>query len=188
MPTIMSHALVPLSIGIALGRGRIAVPIIAVGMVLAMAPDADVIGFKLGVAYADALGHRGASHSFVAAAFVAALATWIFKPARPALIFAFLFIAGASHGLLDTLTNGGLGAALLWPFSETRYHSPVTPIRVSPIGIKNFISERGLSVLMSEARWIWLPCTVAALTAFGLRAANRPKKFNGNIQNEGSTL
>lgn len=75
----------------------------------------------------------------------------------------------ASHGLLDTLTNGGLGAALFWPFDNARHFAPFTPIAVSPIGIANFISERGLRVLISEAIWIWTPLTVltCVVWAFG---------------------
>jgi inner membrane protein len=35
--------------------------------------------------------------------------------------FAFLFLAAASHGVLDAFTNGGLGIALFWPWSGARY-------------------------------------------------------------------
>ncbi len=179
MPTIMSHALVPLAVGLILGRDCIPKRAVLAGMALAMLPDADVIGFKIGIDYADAWGHRGASHSLFAAAIVGGLTAAIIRPARygparygPArygMVAIFLFGAMASHGLLDTLTNGGLGAALLWPFSETRFHAAVTPITVSPIGIGNFLSERGLTVLMSEARWIWLPCALAVGLALMVR-------------------
>src|SRR5215211_5782937 len=37
---------------------------------LSMLPDADVIGFPLGVRYADEWGHRGATHSLMFAAAV----------------------------------------------------------------------------------------------------------------------
>lgn len=55
-----------------------------------------------------------------------------------------------SHGLLDTLTTGGKGVALLWPFSDERFFAPLQFIRVSPIGVGRFLSERGLAVLLSE--------------------------------------
>src|SRR5262245_62425304 len=55
----------------------------------------------------------------------------------------------ASHGLLDTLTDGGLGAALFWPFDLTRYFAPWRPIPVSPIGLA-FLSPYGLSVAATE--------------------------------------
>ena len=109
-------------------------------------------------------------------AFVSALfATALFRPQNYFIVAAYLFIAMASHGLLDTLTNGGLGAALLWPLDDHRYFALVTPIAVSPIGITNFISDRGIRVLLSEAIWIWTPLTV--LTGAVLVLQGRRKKW-----------
>ncbi len=156
MPTILTHALVPLAAALALGPSRIAKPVLITGMVLAMVPDADVIAFKLGIAYADQFGHRGASHAVLVAAAIAALVTAILRPIRPCIAFAFLFVSMASHGVLDAFTSGGLGPALLWPFSDARYFAPMTPIRVSPIGV-GFFSMRGVSVILSEAFWVWVP-------------------------------
>jgi len=58
-------------------------------------------------------------------------------------------VALASHGLLDTLTNGGLGSALLWPFDLTRYFAPWNPIPVAPIGL-DFVSWSGLFIVAVE--------------------------------------
>jgi inner membrane protein len=157
MPTIMSHALVPLAAAAALGGRRVPTAVAIMGAGLAMIPDVDVIGFRFGVEYADQFGHRGASHSLFAAVFFAALICVVLPAARSRNCAAFLFFSAASHGLLDTLTNGGLGAALLWPFSDQRFHAPVTPIQVSPIG-GGFFSARGVQTLLSEALWIWMPC------------------------------
>lgn len=55
----------------------------------------------------------------------------------------------ASHALLDTLTDGGRGCALFWPFSDARYFAPYRPIPVAPIGL-GFLSARGLSVAAVE--------------------------------------
>ena len=55
----------------------------------------------------------------------------------------------ASHAVLDTLTDGGLGCALLWPFSEHRYFAPWQPIPVAPIG-RAYFSREGLSVALTE--------------------------------------
>ncbi len=162
MPTILTHAVIPLAAGLALGPSRIAKPILVTGIVLAMLPDADVIGFKFGIAYADQFGHRGASHALLVAALVAGLATALFRPENGKLIFAFLFLSMASHGLLDAFTSGGLGPALLWPISDTRYFAPMTPIRVSPIGAA-FFSARGVTVIFSEVLWVWVPVLGAAL-------------------------
>jgi inner membrane protein len=71
--------------------------------------------------------------------------------------------------LLDAMTDGGLGVAFFAPFSNTRYFLPWTPIRVSPIGVSRFFTERGLAVLKSEVVWIWIPAAVLALVGRGVR-------------------
>jgi inner membrane protein len=55
----------------------------------------------------------------------------------------------ASHGLLDTLTDGGLGAALLWPFSNQRFFAPWRPIPVAPIGAR-LLTADGLELMLRE--------------------------------------
>ena len=69
-------------------------------------------------------------------------------------------LATASHGLLDALTDGGLGVAFFAPFSDARYFFPWRPIAVSPIGAR-FFSARGAAVLISEFVWLWLPTAFA---------------------------
>jgi inner membrane protein len=156
MPTIITHAVVPLAAGLALGRGRVPLGLVAAGMALAILPDLDVVSFRLGIAYADQLGHRGVTHSLAAAVVVAGLVTLIMQRGDRLVTFAFLALSMASHGLLDMLTNGGQGVALFWPLDATRHFFPATPIRVSPIGA-GFFSERGIAVIQSELRWVWLP-------------------------------
>jgi inner membrane protein len=126
MPTVFAHALVPLAVGLGLGRRRIPPRLLVAGALAAMLPDADVVVFKLGIAYADALGHRGASHSFVFALTLGAGAALCHRLLRAKAWTAFLFVGVAvlSHPLLDMLTNGGLGVALLWPWSEQRFFAP----------------------------------------------------------------
>jgi len=111
---------------------------------LSMLPDADVVGFSLGVAYGSAWAHRGATHSFVFAVMAGVVVALVARACRwPAMRFGVLAaLVVASHGLLDTLTDGGRGCALLWPFDVTRYFAPVNFIPVSPIGIR-VLSPRG---------------------------------------------
>jgi inner membrane protein len=118
---------------------------------LAMLPDLDVIGFALGVHYADPWGHRGAAHSLLmAAALGIALSAIAGRRGRPLGRTAlFTIIVLASHGLLDTMTDGGLGCALLWPFSLSRYFAPWRPIPVAPIGL-DFLSLDGAIVSAIE--------------------------------------
>ncbi|WP_433897260.1 metal-dependent hydrolase [Stenotrophomonas geniculata] len=74
MPSIITHAAVPLALWCAADRGRIPAWLLAAGVVAAMLPDADVLAFALRIPYADAFGHRGASHSLLFACVLAALA------------------------------------------------------------------------------------------------------------------
>jgi inner membrane protein len=118
---------------------------------LSLLPDLDVIGFRLGVHYEDPWGHRGATHSLTFAVAVACVAFIVAKLARfPPLRTALTaLVVVSSHALLDTLTDGGLGCALLWPFSNERFFAPWTPLPVAPIG-RAFFSAEGLRVALVE--------------------------------------
>ena len=85
-------------------------------------------------------------------------------------LFLYFFLCTASHGVLDAMTNGGLGVAFFSPFDTTRYFFPMRPFLVSPIGISEFFSAYGVQVLASEASWIWLPSCTAFVV---LRAIQR---------------
>jgi inner membrane protein len=155
---------------------------------LSMLPDADVIGFALGTEYGDPWGHRGATHSLTVAMAIATLLglaaprlplarfqPTALKNARQGPRFHPRFriwaIAAAvlvSHGLLDTLTDGGLGCALLWPFDLTRYFAPWRPIPVAPIGL-DFLSPSGLLVALTEL------VLFAPLVVFALRPSHLNK-------------
>ena len=136
---------------------------------LSFLPDSDVIGFTLGVQYGDQWGHRGATHSFVFSLVVGVavgLAAGLFrKPALRTGVAAGLVVG--SHALLDTLTDGGLGCALFWPFDLTRYFAPWTPIPVSPIGL-GILSQYGFYVMAVEL------LLFAPLLWFALKPHMRP--------------
>jgi inner membrane protein len=129
---------------------------LAVAMVafaaLSMLPDIDVIGFRFGVSYGDPWGHRGATHSFVFALFVGLFAALVARALKLPVLRTALFagVTVVTHGLLDTLTDGGLGAELLWPFSTERFFAPWQPLPVAPIGT-HMLSPRGLYVVAFEA-------------------------------------
>ena len=96
--------------------------------------------------------------------------------------FVFLFVAIGSHGVLDALTNGGLGVALLWPASGDRFFAPeaLRVIEVSPIGLTPFLSARGVAVLESELWWIWLPALALGLILVGARRARSRRRDGGH--------
>ena len=184
MTSTVTHALVPLAVAVAAGPGRISPKLAFAGALMAVLPDFDVIGFRFGVEYGDDWGHRGASHSFAVAIVCAGIVSMLWQEARSAVGFVFLAFATASNGLLDALTDGGLGVGLLWPWDNTRYFAPITPVRVSPIGL-GFFSQSGLATLWSEMRWVWLPCVVVALTGWGARRAAGSRKKSS--QSEGAS-
>lgn len=85
MPSIITHAAVPLALWCAADRGRIPPRLLGAGVIAAMLPDADVLAFALHIPYADAFGHRGASHSLLFALVLAVLAAVLafFGSGRP---------------------------------------------------------------------------------------------------------
>ena len=87
----------------------------------------------------------------------------------PLYLWLYLFLATASHGVLDAMTDGGLGVAFFAPFDNQRYFLPWRPIRVSPISIGRFFSERGIAVIRSEMLAIWVPSMLIAALGWALR-------------------
>ena len=167
MPTIFSHALAGAAIAQVLAPEPSRKPLTVAAAMCAMLPDADTIGLAFGVAYESPWGHRGITHSLLFAALAGAITTallWKGSTSRARwTIFACLFAATASHGLLDMLTDGGRGVALFAPFDNERYFFPWTPIRVSPIGVSRLFTRRFLAVLISEFIWVWIPSIVVIL-------------------------
>lgn len=166
MASAFSHAIAAVAIGKATFIKQVDWKFWLLGMFCAVIPDADVIGFKLGVPYESLWGHRGITHSFFFATLLAALVNFIFyKDVKPTTgrwwaLFTFFFLCTASHPILDAMTTGGLGVAFFAPFHNERYFFPFRPIKVSPIGIAKFFSEWGWRVIKSELVWVWLPSLV----------------------------
>jgi inner membrane protein len=174
--SIFSHAAVALALAPVVLPGRIPVRLAALGAFASVLPDADVAGFRLGIAYGELLGHRGVTHSLPFAALLALALLPLAgssPPASRARIWLYLALATASHGVLDALTNGGLGVAFVAPLSGRRYFFPVQPIEVSPIGAAAFFSAWGRRVIASELLWIWLPSAVLATVAVVWRRSRR---------------
>ena len=178
MPTVFTHAAMPVALASLLPKNSITAPVVLTGSVCSVAPDLDVLAFALGVPYRDMFGHRGLTHSIafavVIAAALASLIPWRDSCKRLP-IFLFLFASTASHGILDSMTNGGLGVAFFAPFSSERYFSRWRLIEVSPLG-KNFFSARGVTVLFSELKWIWCPYAIV----FGIARLPIIRRRRGN--------
>lgn len=182
MPSIFTHPAVPAAIAMVLGERRVPKSLWQAGMVASVIPDFDCAAFWFGIPYESQFGHRGFMHSFVFAAAFAALWAWRNQeflkdgvgPSR-LFIWIFIFICTASHPMLDAMTDGGEGIALLWPFTAERFFFPWQEIPVSPIG-RSFFSARGLEVFSKELMIVWLPCLVIGVLGFGIRKLLSKKK------------
>lgn len=163
MPTVFTHGVV------ALGLGKTAFPkekssrFWLASIACSLAADLDVLAFVVGIEYRHPFGHRGFGHSLLfALLFALAVTTWFVlseKKESPLVRFkygVYFVLLAASHGVLDALTDGGLGIGFFVPFENSRYFLPYRPIQVSPIGLA-FFSPYGLAVLLNEILWIWLP-------------------------------
>ena len=172
MATPLSHLAVPLALAAALGIDTIPPGLWVFALAVSVLPDVDALGLWLGVPYEHPFGHRGFTHSLpFALALAGAGALYAPAPvADPLTAFGVLFVSAASHGLIDAMTNGGLGIAFFSPFSNRRGFLPWRVIEVSPLRPSALFSQRGLCVLRSELRWVWLPCGVLALLGMVLRA------------------
>jgi inner membrane protein len=184
MASAISHAVFASSLGAAGSpNGRMPARYWVTVALLGALPDLDVVVYPLGLNAPHILGHRGITHSlFFAAVFAALVVRLVFRSRvwRPAWtrLWLVFFAALVSHGVLDAMTNGGQGIAFFAPFSDARWHFPWQPIRVSPIGVRAFMSIDGLRVLQNEAVWVWLP---SALMAIAARVARRRSDRNRAI-------
>ncbi|MDU3066047.1 MAG: metal-dependent hydrolase [Escherichia coli] len=133
MPTVITHAAVPLCIGLGLGSKVIPPRLLFAGIILAMLPDADVLSFKFGVAYGNVFGHRGFTHSLVFAFVV---------PLLCVLIGRRWFRAGLIR---------------CWPWSDERFFAPWQVIKVAPFALSRYTTPYGHQVIISELMWVWLP-------------------------------
>jgi inner membrane protein len=128
----------------------------------ALLPDLDVITFGK-IPYTHPFGHRGFTHSIVFAVVWATVLAFIFTKTKRKRFFLVLFIATLSHGILDAFTTGGKGVGFLIPFNNERFFFPWKVIQVSPIGISEFFSSWGIKVLLSELKYLGIPCLIVLL-------------------------
>jgi inner membrane protein len=178
MASAFSHAVAALSIGTCFYRPEISKRLWVTAAVCSALPDIDVIGFRFGIRYGDFWGHRGFTHSLVFAAILASLVTPLLFPdripgTRRTVLALYLFLATASHGLLDATTDGGLGVAFFSPVDNSRYFLPWRPVLVAPISVSRFFTAHGWEIFRSEIEWIWIPAVLFALFVLGVRGLLR---------------
>ena len=175
MPTIFTHTFVGISGSAAISEKPNFKKLLVLSIICSVLPDADVIGFKVGIEYSDFFGHRGFFHSIFFAVIVGVfVSSFFFRENKPLsnqwwkLSICFCLMT-ASHGLLDALTNGGLGIALWAPFDNSRFFFSATPISVSPINPERFFTTRGLDIMINEFMWVWIPSMIGAILARRVR-------------------
>ena len=174
MASAFGHAFAAIALGTSLPKEYRTPKFWILAMVCAILPDADVIGFSFGIRYESFWGHRGFSHSFLGAFILGTVITIIFYRTlilskKGIYLILFFTMATASHAILDAMTTGGLGVAFFSPWDNTRHFFEWRPIKVSPIGIKNFFSEWGLRVILSELIYIFIPGTLYMCITYILR-------------------
>jgi len=178
LASAFSHAVAALSIGGCFYRPGIPKRVWLAGALCSVIPDLDVIGFRFGIHYGDFWGHRGFTHSLLFAALLACVVSiaYLHRELRGSSwfwIWSYLFLATASHGFLDAMTDGGLGIAFFSPFNNDRYFLPWRPIHVAPIGVGRFFTARGIAVMGSEFLWIWVPAAALAIATWLLRQSRK---------------
>ena len=182
MPTVITHSAIAVSTAVGFSYAKLSLKLLILSIACSILPDVDVFGYHwLYIPSNHFFGHRGFFHSPFFAALLSILIVSIFY--RKEVIFSkqwwrhilYFFILTTSHGILDALTNGGQGIALLSPVSNNRYFFPWTPIEVSPLNIKAFLSQRGLTVLKNEIIWIWAP-SILIVILFKLKRNMMRKK------------
>ncbi|MEN8125863.1 MAG: metal-dependent hydrolase [Bacteroidota bacterium] len=168
MPTVLGHTFSAIALGSTINKSVVNWKFWILGVIASLLPDADVIAFKIGIPYESIWGHRGFSHSFLFALFIGLLFAYVFYQRNLSLksrlwLIAYFSLSAASHSILDAMTNGGLGVAFFSPWDNTRYFLPWRPIKVSPIAIDSFLTQRGMDVILSELKWVGIPGLVLIL-------------------------
>lgn len=129
MPSSWTHAMSAVAVG-ALVLPSAPPRVWATVAICAVLPDLDAIGRPFGRGDLEWLGgHRALTHSLSASIVLSLAATVYLRRGVAAVgplatMWAGLFLACASHGVLDAFTRYGEGITFLAPWSWTRYRAP----------------------------------------------------------------
>lgn len=177
MPSIFAHALAGAALATAFSPPQVSRRLWIAGALCAALPDMDALGRPFGnVRYEGAFGgHRGLTHSLIFAVVVGAVVVWAFFRDRRwdgvrIRLSASLFLATASHGLLDALSTIGDGVAFFAPFSFTHYAFTWQPIGdIGPRG--GWV--RLPAIIGNELLWVGLPSLLVVAIALIVRRHSR---------------
>ena len=161
MASLFGHGLVGFTLT-KIASAKTSKVLLLLAIVSAILPDLDVVTFGK-IPYTHPFGHRGFTHSIVFALIWATILAFVFTKTKRKLFFVVIFLSTISHGVLDALTTGGKGVGFFIPFNNARFFFPWQVIKVSPIGISKFFSSRGVQVILSELKYIGIPCLIVLL-------------------------
>lgn len=143
MPTVIGHSLVALTACgllrlVPTGRALSLTTWVVFLVGASLLPDLDVLALRW-LPYSHPLSHRGFWHSLPFAALatlgMTAMLFWAgvgrLRRANMPAVWGVAALVMASHGLLDALTDGGLGVALWSPLSQGRHFFAWQPIPVA---------------------------------------------------------
>jgi inner membrane protein len=183
MATFVGHTLVALTICAPLQRTSLGRTMsmswwLAALMLVSLLPDLDVLMLRW-LPYSHPFSHRGFSHSlffallFTLVIIVCCRLAGLLHGNISTLILVWLLLAAvmASHGLLDALTDGGLGIGLLSPFSTWRYFFPVRPLPVAWLSSAVMFSPYMMHVYAVEAALFGPFCLAAWVVGANISSA-----------------
>lgn len=182
MPSIFTHVFISGALGKVSTAENMPARFWVLAAVCSILPDIDIIGYYFfGIRYNSMFGHRGFFHSLSFALLLSAVVVMLAFPTIQRfskkwwLTFAFFFVVTASHGVLDSMTDKGMGVGFFIPFDNTRYFMPWRPIYASPMKISRFFSQAGIEVMTAEIIWIWIPMIAlyAAVASYRKKRSNR---------------
>ena len=177
MPSAFGHAIFAASLSSFRPYKGNLLSTLLISMACATIPDLDVVGFEFGIRYGNMLGHRGFSHSILFALLSGMSVSYFFFKERLAKTIDFIsiswfyFACTASHGILDAMTDGGLGVGFFIPFSAERYFFSYRPIPVSSLHVHAFFTSHGLSVLKEELLFIGVLSCFLGISGYFWRKA-----------------
>jgi len=172
MASVFGHSIVGFTISKVINNNSKLLVLLAI--VSAILPDIDVLSFSFGIPYPHPFGHRGFTHSIFFALLWAVILMFTIGRQNKTTWFSVIFLSIVSHGVLDAMTTGGMGVGFFIPFNNDRFFFPFREIVVSPLGLKDFFSTWGMQVILSEIKYIFVPCFVI----FGVSYLAKKLKYN----------
>jgi inner membrane protein len=162
MASIFGHAIVGCTVSKIISNNNSKL-LLLLAIASTILPDIDVLTFNFGIPYEAPFGYRGFTHSIFFAMLWGTLVIFVFAKFNRVIWWLVMFLSTISHGILDAMKSGGKGFGFFIPFHNERYFFPFREIIVSPIGIERFFSERGIRVIFSELKYIFIPCIIILL-------------------------